>query len=112
MQQQERTFYMLSELSTVLRRIEWHKAEDSMTEAQACAVALVEILESMAGLDEYPDHASCFDSDVSQAIRSVINAIYQRLHLSEQDSAGESLAHEKRPDVLRVHRTSLLSNFE
>jgi len=80
----ERNVYLLQELRAVPRRIMWHQIEDFMPEAHACAVALVETWQALAGLDEHPGHASCFDPDVTEAIKRLIDALNPRLRATEQ----------------------------
>lgn len=102
MTSEERRYYLLSELSTVPRRIEWHKIEDAMSEVQACAVALVETLQGMCGLDDYPEHESCFDPDVTQAIGNLIDLLHPRIHPIEQRDLSPTP--QKKTQCIAIHQ--------
>ena len=111
MTQQERMKYALSEIQSTQRVIEHCEYQGTPNAMAAFTIgALTSTLEGMAGLGDFATHASCFDLEVTQAIKSLVETINQRISpTGPQQQPVQACA--KRPNACSLHASGPLSDF-
>lgn len=78
MNQNERHAYLLMEVTSAHAILQRNQDTGEARDSELIVGALTGMLAGMAGLGEFATHGSCFDQDVTEAIRELVTAINQR----------------------------------